>query len=46
MPKIIERIVVVEQPILQIVEIPVPYVVLQEVEKIIEVVVEKPVVQY
>jgi hypothetical protein len=36
---------VIEQPILQIVEIPVPYIVIQEVEKPIEVIVERIVIQ-
>jgi hypothetical protein len=44
-PKIIEKIVVVEQPVLQIVEIQVPYVVIQEVDRPIEVIVEKVVVE-
>lgn len=39
MPRIIEKIVIVEQPVLQIVEIQVPHIVIQEVEKIVEVVV-------
>jgi hypothetical protein len=44
-PKIIEKIIVVEQPVLQIVEIQVPYIVIQEVDRLIEVIVEKVVVE-
>lgn len=43
-PKIIEKIVICKETELQIVEIPVPQIIIQEVEVPIEVIVEKIVI--